>query len=306
MSGIEQLQSRLANVRTVEPILGALRTISLGSWQAAQNQRTGLQRFAYHLQEVLRQVAPALPQPSPRRLWSRAKPVPAVVPDNPERVVLLVLGTERGLCGRFNDAIVERALDYMEARAAEEVSVTLAVLGSRAGRLFKRAGQPFSVAGALSTTALPSFALAFALMQGWLAEYEAATLDAVDLVYNAYAGVGRYTTTVQRLLPPEAPSVDADVPEAVGYRPPTIVETDPVRLYARVVEQWAALSFYGLLLDGAAAEHATRYQLMEAASQNAERLIEELTLEMQSLRRQAITREMQELAVGAGLMSPRD
>jgi F-type H+-transporting ATPase subunit gamma len=81
-----------------------------------------------------------------------------------------------------------------------------------------------------------------------------------------------------------------------------IIETDPLALYTRVVEQWASVQLYTLLLDSAAAEHAARYQLMEGAAQNAERLIEELTAELQAARRRAITQEMQELAAGAGLL----
>jgi F-type H+-transporting ATPase subunit gamma len=80
------------------------------------------------------------------------------------------------------------------------------------------------------------------------------------------------------------------------------VETDPVSLYVRVAEQYTALRLHELLLESAASEHAVRYQLMEAALQNANRLIDELTLAVQAARRQAITREMQELAAGAGLL----
>jgi F-type H+-transporting ATPase subunit gamma len=58
------------------------------------------------------------------------------------------------------------------------------------------------------------------------------------------------------------------------------------------------------LIDSATAEHSARYQIMENATQNAQRLIEELTLAVQNARKQAITQEMQELAAGAGLISP--
>jgi F-type H+-transporting ATPase subunit gamma len=141
------------------------------------------------------------------------------------------------------------------------------------------------------------------LTHRWLARYEEHELDAVDLVYNAYHGMGRYKPTMRRVIPWLIPL--QSLPEGVLSPnepwPSLIVETDPLSLYARVVEQWAAASLYGLLLDSAAAEHSTRYQLMEAASQNAGRLVAELTLAVQTARQQEITREMQELAAGAGL-----
>jgi F-type H+-transporting ATPase subunit gamma len=91
-----------------------------------------------------------------------------------------------------------------------------------------------------------------------------------------------------------------------GEEIPTIIETDPLSLYTHVIEQWTATRLYELLLESATAEHSTRYELMGAATQNADRLIDELTLAIQTTRQQAITQEMQELAAGAGMIGTRD
>jgi F-type H+-transporting ATPase subunit gamma len=215
------------------------------------------------------------------------------------QAVILVVGSERGLCGRFNAAAVERA----EACAADQAeagdSVELAGLGTRVCRLLQRRGHELAWSGSLSITALPSVDLAFDLTRGWLARYEAHQLDALDVIHNVYRGPGRYEPSATRLIPPQLPAGTIAGP---GQVPHLIVETDPLSLYVRVIEQWAAVSLYGLLLDSAAAEHAARYALMEAAAQNTEQLITELTLAIQTARQQAITREMQELAVGGGMV----
>jgi F-type H+-transporting ATPase subunit gamma len=146
--------------------------------------------------------------------------------------------------------------------------------------------------------------LTFDLTRRWWARHEAGDLAAVDVIYNAYRGLGQYEPTVTRLIPPsDVPlaALEQDV-EAETFWPPPIIETDPVSLRQQVIEQWTSVSLYRILLDSAAAEHATRYQLMEAATQNAERLIAELTLAVQTARQQEITREMQELTAGAGLL----
>ena len=80
------------------------------------------------------------------------------------------------------------------------------------------------------------------------------------------------------------------------------METDPVHLYTEIVIQWTGIQLYSIMLEAAITEHAARFQLMESATQNAERLVEELTISIQSIRRQQITRELQELAIGAGLV----
>jgi F-type H+-transporting ATPase subunit gamma len=211
-----------------------------------------------------------------------------------------VIGNERGLCGGFSEAIVERAERHLAGPEFVGVQVELMALGSRVHRTLRRRQRPLVWSGTLPVTALPPYHLAFDLACRWLMRYEEHELDAVDVIYNAYQGAGQYEPTVVRLIPPQHPREEG-VPPAEP-RPLPIIETDPLSLYARIVEQWTAVSLYGLFLDSAAAEHSTRYQLMETASQNADRLIDELTLAIQTARQREITQEMQELAVGAGLL----
>lgn len=291
MEDLERVQERLGNIRAVEPILGALRTISLGSWRAALRHLGGARRYSERLLGLLPLLLPALPAPPPaRRQRPRAEPA---------RNVVLVVGSERGLCGRFNEVVVELALEELAARPAE--TLELLALGSRAVRLLGQHGWRPAWSAPLSVTALPPPSLAFDLARRWLARYEAHEVDTVDVIYNHYRGPGLLAPQVARLIPPRLEVRR----EAEAAWPPLIVETDPLRLYAQVVSQWAAVRFYSLLLESAAAEQSTRYQLMDGATRNAERLIEEMTMAVQAARRQAITRETQELAVGAGLVGRR-
>jgi F-type H+-transporting ATPase subunit gamma len=211
-----------------------------------------------------------------------------------------VIGNERGLCGRFSEAVVERAERHIAGQESTGFQVELMALGSRVHRALQRRQRPLAWSDTLPVTALPPYHLAFDLVHQWLMRYEERELDAVDLINNAYQGAGQYEPTVTRLIPPQYPREEGISPGESRSLP--IIETDPLNLYARIVEQWTAVSLYGLFLDSAAAEHSTRYQLMEMASQNADRLIAELTLTIQTARQQEITQEMQELAAGAGLL----
>jgi len=298
MEELEHAQTRLDHIRTVAPILGALRTISLGSWRVALRQKIGVQQYEERLTAILSLLVPHL---SPgRRARRSARRARHADPSSSGQLVILVVGSERGLCGRFNAELVERAEQYLAEQEATGVQVALMALGTRVRRILLRRERPLAWSGSLSVAALPPYTLAIDLARRWLARYEAYELDAVDLVYNAYHGAARYEPAVTRLIPPQL-SFEGDAASRDPWMAP-IIETDPLSLYARVVEQWAALSLYELLLDSAAAEHSTRFQLMEAASQNADRLIEELTLVIQTARQQAITQEMTELAAGAGLI----
>lgn len=297
MASVEEIRTRLENIQTVEPIVGALRTVSLGSWTAGLNRRVALVRYAEQLQEILELLIPHVAPRVARARFTppfsrKTQPAPPV-----RQVVVLAVGTERGLCGRFNTDVANRVAALREAFVAREIKVRLVVLGAKLLGRLDRIPLPAAKSLPLPTSALPSFGLAFSLTREWLVDFEQYHVDQVHVIHNAYRSADRYETVVVPLIPPERPSAEAAVVT------PPVVETDPQALYLRIVEQWTAIRAYACLLDSATAEHATRYRLMEGATQNAQRLIEDLTLELQSLRREAITREMQELAAGAGLLS---
>lgn len=289
---IERAADRLENIRSVQPLLGALRTISMGSWQKARRHNASVARYRSRLQGILRLLLPRLPS-------RRRPPVPLHEPRG-AGVVVLVIGSERGLVGQLNWVVAGQAVAHIRQWTDAGVPVELWALGGRVVRILRRQGREPDLTRSLSTAALPSYRLAFDLTRRLLTRFEAGELDGVDVVYNTYRGVGQYRPAVGRLIPPEISLGDEDSDQETW---PPILETDPMGLYTRLAEQLTAISLYGWLVESATAEHAARYQLMEDASQNAERLIDELTMQVQMARRQAITQEMQELVAGAGLLA---
>jgi F-type H+-transporting ATPase subunit gamma len=289
VENIERTQERLENIRTAEPLLGALRTVSMGSWHSARNQKRSVQRYAVQLQELLPWLVPQLPTRKSQQPPQEQKL---------ERVVALLLGSERGMCGRFNRAIVEYGDLYLNGLAETGIHAELWVVGSRAIRLLERRKRRPDSSQPLPVTGLPPYRLADDLTHRWLARFEAGQLDRVDVLYNAYRGVGQYRPQETQLIPPRI-SLQAGTGE---FWPPPIVETEPLGLFAQIVRQLTAINLYDLLLESATAEHSARYQLMEEATQNAERLLQELMQDVQAARRHAITQEMLQLVTGAGLL----
>lgn len=294
---LEKTQSRLQNIRVVTPILGALRTISLSGWQMALNRRKTLAEYRQRLFALIPPVALRLTSARGRRMQS------ASTSPSSGRGVLLLVGSERGLCGRYNKILLEHVQRYLERQADLPETIEWYVLGKRLLRGVERAGVRPVWSMPLSITSLPSFGLATDLTREWLTRFEEGALDCVYVAYNADRGGGRYAPEIEQLLPPRVSGdLVGDDPYQVERWAEVIVETDPVALFDRLISHGTAVHLYDLLLEAASTEHAARFQLMESATQNAERIIEELTLQVQSARQQAITLEMQELASGAGLV----
>lgn len=292
--GIEAIKARLNNIRSVEPILGAMRTIALGSWQAALNRRNRVLRYSQRLGRLLPILLPPLSeQGKERRKTSKTSPV---------RIVVLVIGSERGLCGVFNSTLLRHAEDALDQYEADGLEIELAALGTRMRRALDRSRRTVSWFESLPMTTLPTSERAYEFVHTWLARYEKRELDAVYLVHNAYRNSTRYESVTVPLIPPALPPLTGEKKPW----PPPYIDTDPVALFSRVVELWATTEMYRILLSSSAAEHSARFQLMEGATQNSNRLINELTLVLQSARQQAITAEMQELAAGAGLLGGQE
>jgi F-type H+-transporting ATPase subunit gamma len=295
--GNDRVESRVDNISTVKPILEALRTISLGSWQSALKKQKSVSAFTENYLEILEMVAPFAQSTVKKQKIRRTKPESDAI----QPVILMMVGSERGLCGAYNQQLLTSL--KKEQIVTGEKPVALWILGTRLYRLVKRAGYTVDWWQPLSSTTLPEYSDLHKISRQWLKAYETRQLDEVYLLSHHYLSAGKSQVRMERLLPY---SFDIEhrskTHEAYEGWPTPILETNPLKLYLKVVEQMGTMRFYSLLLDAMAAEHSSRYQLMEEASQNAGRMIEEMTEILQMYRREAITREMQELASGAGLL----
>ncbi len=287
MESPEQVKSRLENIRAVEPTLSGLATLSSGTRLRAQSQAQRVAAYQRGLLQVVAQVLPLMP----REQGARSEPAMA-------QVELLAIGSERGLCGGFNTVIADEATRALGSYGDGAPSVAMVAIGGRLVRALRRNGIAPLWSISLSSTALPSYSVAAELAERWLRAYDLYELDAVDVVYNRYRGLGRYVTTTLRILPPQLPSL----PPAYADWPP-VIETDAQQLFARSIELWLAAAVYDVLLQSAAAEHAARYEVLDAASAKAREVISELELQLQVARQEAITTELQDLAIGAGLVN---
>jgi len=313
---IIKAESRLENIKAVTPVLAALRTISLGSWQMARSRSQHLDKYTDALLRLIPYLLPHFP--TRRRIIKRRLPIghgDKTRPHNPtgERsVVAVVIGSERGLCGQYNHVLIDQLDDYLHRKQKEGIKVSLTAMGSRLIRELRQRDYEMDATQALSVTRLPGYDRVREFVNRWMTDYESYAIDAVDLLYNARAQAGDYLPRAVRLVPPslsavgseqEGPSeVEPYLSKAAGIED-VIIETDPVELYARIVRDWTTTTAYKMMLDAAGTEHAARYQLMESATQNAEALIDTLTRNIKSGRRRQITQEMQELAVAAGLLN---
>jgi F-type H+-transporting ATPase subunit gamma len=222
--------------------------------------------------------------------------------------ILLVTG-DRGLAGAFNTQIVREGLRLKNEFAADGSNVVFSVVGRRGNSTMQFRGEQV-VRSYVGFTDRPGFANAREISRDLITAYVDGELDRVDLVYNRYVSPLTQYVRRQTLLPvqeaevfgeglpePEQP-VDEELEEA-HRRSEWIYEPEPDELLQMLFEEYADLSVYRALLESTASEHGARMTAMRNAAENAQEMIEGLTLEMNRVRQAEITQEILEVVAGA-------
>lgn len=292
MDDIERVKDRLANIESVEPIITSMRTIAAGGWRLALRRVQASRLYVESLSGVM---ATLLPHVGMQQL-QRAHVVQA--PPTPRRPAMVVIASERGLCGAYNEVVLSGAERLIDQQRTRSETVRIITLGARAKAHFQARGVDIYMARSMPVTRVPSFELTQELGAALIALIEDGTIDAVYLVYSPYQAAITRPPIAQRWLP-----IDASMlPSQSGDWPPPVIETDMRVLFGETMASWTDVRLYQLIMEASASEQAARFRSMDAASTNLKRMIEELTLSYHMARQHAITMEMLDLVAGSGVL----
>lgn len=211
-----------------------------------------------------------------------------------ERIEVLIISADRGLCGSFNANVIRTALDFLMERKSLDLGLYL--VGRKGRDFFRR--HNFTVF-AEYIQLFPKIAYDHAMQIGRdiISGYRAAELDAVYMIYNQFISTISQKVVCEQLLPiRELEFTDEEQFAAGEY----IFEPKSNIILNQLLPRHVNTQIYRALLESAAAENAARMTAMDNATSNAEELIDHLTLVMNRIRQDAITREIIEVVSGAG------
>jgi F-type H+-transporting ATPase subunit gamma len=283
LANLRDLVRRIQSVNGTQQITKAMKMVAAAKLRRAQAAISEAKPWAETLSHGLANVAA-------RTEFSQ----PLLEGHEDERTWVVVVSSDKGLCGSFNTNILRAVEKDLEAERWPEVE--LAVVGRKASDYFRRRRWNLVVderetMSALSPDAGPR------LGQRFIEAFTSGEVDSVWLVYNSFVNMIRQDIIVSRLLPIEPPTVaDEDVDESqVDY----LYEPDARTLLAELLPRHVETQVQRALLDSAAAEQASRMTSMDAATRNAGDMIDALTLLYNRTRQAAITKELIEIVSGA-------
>jgi len=267
----------------------------------AEQRIQALRPYAQAIRKMTRQAAEAA-EGTPR--------VPLLEKrERTENVGVLLVTGDRGLAGGFNTQIIREGTRLKRELSGEGSDVVFSVVGRRGNSTMQFRGE--QVANSyVGFTDRPTFANAREISHDLIGSYEDGEVDRVDLVYNRYVSPLTQYVRRQTLLPlQEAEVFGEGVPEPEQPADEELVEAhtsaywiyepEPEHLLPMLFEEYARLSVYRALLESTASEHGARMTAMRNAAQNAQEMIDSLTLEMNRVRQAEITQEILEVVAGA-------
>jgi F-type H+-transporting ATPase subunit gamma len=292
---VERANSRLDNIRSIEPLLGSLRTISMGAWQVALNKISKINQYESFYNQILAEILPKIKQGSLRAKRTEKQRKPEIAD-----TIILIIGSERGLCGKFNENLVNNVLRWLNHQNLSSFAIW--AMGTRMIRELERSNIDFTWRQELPAGEVSSFKSAYLLSQNWLEQYESYAFNHFFIAFNRPLRGNRYEFAMLELLPHQTLQSSELQEGRVTKWPPAIIETDPKRIFVKIIQFEIATNLFRALLESAAAEHSSRYNLMQEAKNNAEEIIEDLQQVINAERKRKITQDIQELASAAGLL----
>lgn len=285
MASLKEVKGRIATVNNTRKITSAMKMVASAKLHKAQGAISNMLPYDHRLHRLLTNF------PTGGDIVS-----PYVVEREVKRVALVVFSSNSSLCGGFNANVIKHATALLEGYdVLGKENILIYPIGKKVSDALIKAGYP--VQGDFQQLANhPSFAEIASLAQELMDMFTEGQVDRVEILYNHFKSTASQILTHEVYLPIPLQSASENTPaEEVDY----ILEPSREELLTLLLPKVLRMKLYTALLDSNASEHAARTMAMQIATDNADDLLQELTLMYNKTRQQAITNELLDIVGGS-------
>jgi F-type H+-transporting ATPase subunit gamma len=280
------LRRRIRSVKSTQQITKAMKMVAAAKLRRAQERMMAARPYAAALRQVLASVAARVDVNKHPLLAER---------EQENKILLLVVTADRGLCGAFNTNVIRAAQNAIAEKGWQEVH--LLPIGRKAADFFKRRPLPVRRQATQIFNAL-SIEVARDIANDLVEGFTSGEFDAVYVLYNEFKSIIAQRVTLERMLPVQREMFDSATPP-VEY----LFAPGPEQILSELLPKHIEFQLYRVLLETAAAEQGARMTAMESATKNASEMIDHLTLTYNRIRQASITKEIIEIVSGAAAAS---
>lgn len=291
MQQIAEIVARLKSLRGIEHLVRSMRAMAAIRWRRARHRLGQAQTYAAHVEKLLNttiQYPSRLVLPSVR------------VGPSPGAVGLVVITSDRGLCGAFNLSVVGFASDFIARQQELDHRVKIIALGRYGEIYFDRPPYEVIYAHPLPLIRALSFTETREIYERIEDLYQEGEFDQLYLIYNSFVSFARYQRVEIRLLPPRL-----TIRPRGRVKVEHIIASDLAELQRYLLAEYLAVQVHLALVESMVSEQGARLQTMESALTNIQDRIDGMVLEHNIARQEGITQEVLEISAGAEALGLR-
>ena len=288
MANLKEIRTRITSVKTTRQVTSAMKMVSAAKLKKAQDAILQIRPYAEKLSGLLSALSSALDNTADSVF---------TVQRNPDKVLIVLVSSNRGLCGGFNSYISKKAILLAKTKYKNQLNagkLDFIVIGKQAAKILK--SYQIQIQGEKNYLFDNlNFDHVSVEVKAIMADFVSGKYDRVELVYNKFINAASQELVSEQFLPVLPAVADQKKTGNTDY----IYEPSLENIVAELIPRSLAIQFYKALLDSHAAEHGARMTAMHKATDNASELIDELTLTFNKARQAAITNAILEVTNGA-------
>ncbi len=288
MPSLKDIRLRIDSTKNTQQITKAMKMVSAAKLRRAQQNIVNMRPYAHTLLGMIADIA--LTKKIEHALLTRS--------DDPKKVLVVVITSDRGLCGAFNTNVSKFAERYLKANKDKYEKIDFLLIGRRGADYFRRRGI-VGIDTILNMAKDISYEMAAKIAENVMNQYKSGEYDEVRFIYNEFKSAIQQTVVAETMLP-----IDIDAAATLGkgeggFPADMIFEPSPEEFIEQLIVKHFNVQVYRCLSESVAAEHGARMTSMENATKNAGEMIKSLTLTYNKARQAAITTELIEITSGA-------
>ncbi len=288
MANLKEVRIRITSVGSTQQITKAMKLVSATKLRRAQNGIIQMRPYAQQLNGILANLADSIDVDSLKVYFDKREV---------KNVLLVVITSDRGLCGSFNANVVKRANSLVKEKYAGK-NVTVMPIGKKGADFFAKQNTTLNLQYREALQGLDSVK-AFEIGQTILDAYTKGKYDVVEIVYNQFKNAATQILSNDQFLPIDAAAMTA----VSGKKNDYLFEPSKVEILEELIPRILKTQVFRSMLDSLASEHGARMVAMDKATDNAGELLKALKIEYNRVRQAAITTEISEIVGGAAALS---
>lgn len=292
MASTKEIRTRLASTASTRQITSAMKMVSAAKLKKAQDAVLQLRPYAQKLQEILGSISSS-DEGSSEFTKVRSE----------ERVLIVVITSNRGLCGAFNTNVVKQALQLVQDKYSSQLAakkLSFIAIGKKGGDLLKRRNLPLVT---INTDLVDkvNFDKVADFATGLMNDFSGGKYDKIEIIYNQFKNAAIQVLQTEQYLPvPKAkPVVSNKKGNAASTNYDFIFEPSKEQIIKELIPKSLKTQLFKAILDSVASEHGARMTAMHKATDNATELLRQYRIQYNKARQTSITNEILEIVGGA-------